>query len=110
MKNDMMKTNTVDTLTPSKSEQVKALSAARCAYNGGTSYGDIFAAYGKPSAAKVAAWEHCKDLCASFGGYALRIVGKNCMKFSAVFQYIEQSTGALCYCYITRDYVRHCYA
>ena len=101
---------TVDTLTPRKAEQRKAHGAARWAYNNGTSYGDIFDAYGKPSAAKVDAWERCKRICAAFNGEALRNVGKNCMKFSAVFQYVERATGALCYCYITRDYVRHCYA
>ena len=114
----MMNTNTtngmtaatVDKLTPRKAEQAKAHGAARWAYNGGTTYSDIFTAYGKPSAAKVDTWERCKRICAAFNGEALRIVGKNCMKFSAVFQYVERATGALCYCYITPTYTRHCYA
>ena len=116
MKNDMMmNTNnaeTVDTLTTRKSEQNKARAAAEHAYSGRAwnVYNDIFAAYTKPSAAKVRAWDRCKALCAEFGGKDLIISGKSSMAFSAVFKYIERATGALCYCYITKDYTRHCYA
>lgn len=71
--NDTTTAATVDTMTPRKSEQNKAHGAARWAYNGGTTYSDIFTAYGKPSAAKVAAWDHCKELCRAFNGSRLVI-------------------------------------
>jgi len=112
----MMNTNTttatVDELTTRRAEQRKAHAAALHAYGPGSAYtfDDIRAAYVKPSAAKRAAWESVKRLCASFNGSQLRITARTCHFFSAVFQYVEQATGALCYCYITRDYVRHCYA
>ena len=105
-------TATVDTLTPRKAEQNKAHGAAVNAYGAGAprTYDDIRTAYTKPSAAKIAAWESCKALCASFNGSRLRITARSCHFFSAVFQYVEQATGALCYCYITPSYTRHCYA
>ena len=103
---------TVDALTPRKAEQRKAQAAGAHAYGAGAPYtfDDIRTAYSKPSTAKIAAWERCKALCASFNGEALRITGKNSMKFFAVFRYIETATGAICYCYITPSYTRHAYA
>lgn len=110
MKNTNTNTATVDTITPRKAEQRKARAAAEWAYTNGTTYDDIRAAYVKPSAAKRAAWDSVKRLCASFDGYALRITGRTAQHFNAVFQYVERATGALCYCYITPTYTRHCYA
>lgn len=103
---------TVKDLTPRKSDQNKARASAEWAYGGNARnvFRDIMDAYKNPSAAKCRAWEACKSTCEAFGGTNLLITGKTCMTFSAVFTYIERATGALCYCYITRDYTRHCYA
>lgn len=106
----MLSNKTVDDLSK-KADQRKARSAAAWAYSGTPeTFRDICEAYKNPSAAKVAAWDYCKRLCESFGGYDLIICGKNCMKFSALFRYVEQTTGALCYAYITPKYARYCYA
>lgn len=103
---------TVDTLTPRKADQKRARAVAGYAYGEGArwTYGDIFAAYTRPSKYKVGAWEDCKALCAAFNGRGLVIASRNTSKFTAVFQYTEAATGAECYCYITREHTRHCYA
>ena len=79
--------------------------------NGGGSYvTDIYEAYKSPSIYKVRAWEYCKDLCKRLRGRDLRIVGRNCTKFSVAFRFNERGTGRECYAYITADYDRFCYA
>ena len=94
----------------SKKNQRIARSAAEWAYSGRPwkVARDIFEAYGRPSAAKVRAWEYCKQLCAEMDGYDLIICGWNCMKFSAYFKFFDGDK--LCYAYITADYDRFCYA
>lgn len=95
----------------SKQGQRIAKNAAEYAYNHlDYTYNNIFEAYSRPSANKIRAWEHCKELCHSLNGYALRITGKSCHAFSAVFKFVDGDTGELCYCYMTRDYTRYCYA
>lgn len=72
-------------------------------------YDDIYAAYSRPSFAKVRAWEYCKRLCAECNGWGLAIASKNSMVFTAVFQF-EGEDGKPAVAYITRDYDRFAYA
>lgn len=94
------------------SSQGQKIAKAACewAYSGRpTVYHDIYEAYERPSVYKVRAWNYCKELCKKMHGFDLVICGKNSMKFSAMFQFVERGTGALCYAYITKDYDRFCY-
>lgn len=95
----------------SKKGQRIAKAAAEHAYNNRRwTYDSIWNAYEKPSAAKVKAWDYCRELCAKLGGFDLIISSKNTMVFSVVFKFIDPETGALSYAYITRDYDRFCHA
>lgn len=95
----------------SKQGQKIARNAAEYAYNHPAyTYDDIYSAYSRPSANKIRAWDHCKELCRSLKGYALRITGKSSHAFSAVFKFNDEETRELCYCYMTKDYTRYCYA
>lgn len=93
--------------TSAKNQRI-AREYAEYAYNNRYTYTDIFQAYGNPSAAKIRAWDYCKRLCKEMNGHDLIITGKNCMKFSACFKF--EDAGKPCYCYITKDYDRFCYA
>lgn len=73
-------------------------------------YGDIYDAYDRPSAAKVRAWEYCKRLAEEYDGRGLRITSRNTFRFSAAFECDDPETGELCYCYITPDYDSFCRA
>lgn len=97
-------------VTP-KADRRTARAAAEHAYNNRRwTYSDIYKAYEKPSAAKLAAWERCKRLCRDMDGFDMLISSKNTMKFSVVFSFTDAETGELCYAYITRDYDRFCHA
>ena len=107
--------NDIKMMNPAKNESKKdqriAREACEYAYNRkSNTYGDICEAYGKPSAAKVRAWDGCKSLCAMLNGFDLIISARNSMKFSAMFKYADAETGELCYCYITPAYNRFCFA
>ena len=92
-----------------RADQNKARAAAEYAYrNPRWTYSDIFAAYGRPSGAKIEAWNYCKRLCADLGGRDLRISSRNTFRFSAVFRFIADGREA--YAYITPEYDRFCYA
>ena len=94
----------------SKKNRSVARGAAECAYqNRRWTYSDIWHAYDRPSAAKVAAWEYCRQLCDKLNGYDLLIASRNTFAFSVVFTF-EDEDGRECYAYITRDYDRFCYA
>lgn len=98
-------------LNTKKADQRKAREAATYAYNNRRwTFSDIWDAYGKPSAAKVRAWDYCKNLCSEKNGTDLIITGRNSMKFSAVFKFKEEGTGRDCFAYITKDYDRYAYA
>lgn len=65
---------------------------------------DLYDVYKNPSLAKRRAWRYCENLCASLGGHGLKVVGFNCMKFSAGFEFINDKTGELMYMHITPSY------
>ncbi len=94
-----------------KQGQRAARIAAEYAYrNRAYTYGDIFDAYERPSAAKVRAWRDCERLCEELSGYDMLISSRNTFSFSVVFRFDEPETGEMCYAYITRDYNRYCKA
>lgn len=64
----------------------------------------IFDAYGKPSAAKVNAWNYCQALCDECGGYGLRVINYNTFTFTAGFETIDIDTGVVQFTYITPNY------
>lgn len=68
---------------------------------------DIYKAYAKPSKYKVSAWEDCKNLCAKYEGWGLKVISKNCFMFTAGFLFLTTS-GKEKFMYITRDYNRIC--
>lgn len=103
-----MNTNIANT---SKRDQTIARAAAEYAYrNTRYTYKDIFAAYERPSSAKVRAWNYCRELCDEMNGFDLIISSRNTFHFSACFKFIDKGTGELCYGYITADYNRYCFA
>lgn len=86
-----------------------ARAAAFYAYeNPAWTYSDIFAAYARPSAEKIEAWNYCKRLCADIGGYDLKISSKNTFRFSAVFRFVADGREAVAY--ITPEHDRFAYA
>ena len=87
-----------------------ARAAAYHAYgNPAWTYSDIFAAYARPSAAKIEAWNYCRELCRDLNGYNLRISSRNTYRFSAVFTYTTEN-GSKAYAYITPEHDRFAYA
>lgn len=64
-------------------------------YNARNNYDDIYKAYRSPSIYKVRAWEAIKADCADLKGWGLKVLGKNCMKYSAAFQYASPETGEI---------------
>ena len=65
---------------------------------------NISQAYNKPSCRKTAAWEYCRNLCREYGGQNLKVIGHNCMTFSAGFTFIQD--GQKYFCWITPTYNR----
>ena len=56
-------------------------------------YTDLNSAYGRCSTAKRNAWEYCEDLCRKKNGTDLRIISRNCYRFTAGFVYPDPKTG-----------------
>lgn len=69
-------------------------------------YEDLFDAYEHPSIYKAQAWEYCINLCREYGGFpsTLKIIGFNCMTFSAGF--IGYIDGLKHFFWITKSYDR----
>ena len=65
---------------------------------------DLYDVYKNPSLAKRRAWGYCVNLCYLHGGNDLKVVGFNCMKFSAGFEFVNDKTGELMYMHITPSY------
>lgn len=89
----------------------KQINEAYQRYLFGTTNGDIYSAYQRPSVRKVHAWNSCEELCRKYEGTGLRIIGHNSMIFSAGFiGYVEnEETGELekSFVYITPSYNRY---
>lgn len=66
---------------------------------------NIWYAYNNPSRRKENAWEYCKNKCAEFNGYGLKVVGFNKFIFSAGFRFRDDD-GREIYCHITPGYDR----
>jgi len=62
--------------------------------------------YDRYSHAKERAFDYCRQLMFKYEGFDLRIIGFNCMQFSAGFQFVDKETGALKFMYITKAYDR----
>lgn len=62
---------------------------------------DVYKSY---STAKARAWRYCEQLCDEHNGTDLKVVGHNCMKFSAGFIFTDKETGVLKYMHITPSY------
>lgn len=60
-----------------------------------SSMDELYKAYGKCSYAKQQAWENCKRLCHEYGGWGLKVIGKNCHFFSAGFLFTDEETGVV---------------
>lgn len=54
---------------------------------------DIYDAYKCPSRRKINAWRYCQELCESYNGYGLRIIGHNSQTFSVGFEYMDEKSG-----------------
>lgn len=63
-------------------------------------YSSIFQAYGRPSSAKISAWEHCERLRDEFNGTNLRVLSRNTFMFTAGFEF-EDENGVINYMLIT---------
>lgn len=67
-----------------------------------SSIDSLFLAYANPSLEKERAWWYCRDLCAKFNGYGLKVIGHNCFMFSAAFLFDRDGETYLMY--ITKDH------
>lgn len=67
----------------------------------------LFDAYDRPSTHKEAAWDYCKDLCAQYDGYGLKVISKNTFIFTAGFLFLSTS-GKQMFMFITPNYNRVC--
>lgn len=67
-------------------------------------YTDLYSAYGRCSAAKRNAWEYCEDLCAKKNGTGLKVISRNCYRFTAGFEFPHPDTGELMFMYISPTY------
>ena len=109
-----MKTNLNDIFTMTAARTRAARNAYPWYKRGGDYRGvfatDIHSAYGKPSYAKVAAFEYCRNLCASLDGWGLKILAHGCQTFSVGFEFCDPETGVVRFAYITRDYNSTCEA
>ena len=73
----------------------------RWMYSNAEKLPDIYASY---SDAKRRAWQYCEDLCLKHNGRRLRIVGHNCMTFTAAFEGCGPCEGDYGIWIITRTY------
>ena len=65
---------------------------------------EIYDAYDSFSKGKVDAWKYCKSLCKKYDGRDLKVVNRNCHKFTAGFEYTDKDTGEIMFMYITKGY------
>ena len=63
---------------------------------------EIYDAYDSFSKGKVDAWKYCKNLCEKFNGRDLKVIHKNCHKFTAGFEYTDPETCEIMFMYITK--------
>ena len=63
---------------------------------------NIWRAYGRPSEAKVRAYQHCLESQALMDGYDGRITGAGSYHFSFAFRYMNKEDGKEHLFYITR--------
>ena len=69
---------------------------------------NIWQAYDRPSALKVAAWGDCEQMCRDCDGYGLCVTAAGCQTFSVMFDFMNPVTGELMRAHITR-YHNHLY-
>jgi len=69
-----------------------------------SSYTDVYHAYGSISKGKRDAWDYCVDLCKKYNGEGLKVISRNCHKFTAGFEYVDKETGEIMFMYITKGY------
>lgn len=87
-------------------EQIKRAKANIGAWRN-SRYSDIHSAYDRCSQAKRDAWRRCQSLCADMSGEGLRVISRNCHKFTAGFSYTsydELGNGTEMFCYISPSY------
>lgn len=80
---------------------------ARSAYNQYRELGEcraIYDVYASYSQNKLRAWYYCKDLCAKYEGWGLKVISHNTFIFTAGFYFIDKDTGVLRFMYITPTY------
>ena len=65
---------------------------------------EIYDAYDSFSKGKVNAWKYCKNLCEQYNGSNLKVISRNCHKFTAGFEYVDKETGEIRFMYISKDY------
>ena len=66
-------------------------------------YESIFSAYGKPSCAKIRAFQYCVETCEKYNGFKLRILSKNTFMFTCGFFFYDKD-GKKQFYYITPSY------
>ena len=66
-------------------------------------YESIFSAYGKPSFAKIRAFNYCLNTCRKYNGFNLRILSKNNFMFTCGFFFYNED-GKKQFYYITPSY------
>lgn len=85
-------------------EQCKRALAAYPLYQRREISYDLFAAYRKPSDAKIAVWKNCQALMLYTNGFGLRVISKNAQMLTCGFCYRDKKTGLLNFVYITPKY------
>lgn len=76
----------------------KQMTGAYERYQRSTDY-SLYDVYKSHSIYKEQAWDYCKNLMQEKGGHGLKVLGHNCMFFSAGFEYEED--GKKMFMYIT---------
>lgn len=84
-------------------EQENRARANYAAYRRST-WTELYDAYDSFSRGKVDAWRYCKDLCKKYNGDGLKVISRNCHKFTAGFEYVDSETGEIMFMYITKGY------
>ena len=69
-------------------------------------YTDVYHAYDSISKGKRDAWDYCVNLCNQYNGEGLKVISRNCHKFTAGFIFTDPVTGELMFMYITKGYDR----
>lgn len=73
------------------------------AYENSTMH-SLYDAYNKVSDAKLKAWAYCRELCAKYDGFNLKVVSFNTFVFTAGFEFVNKETGECMYMHITPNY------